>query len=130
MSWIDPNAAQFEWNPSVSDAGASPDLSSFYQNLPPKVYPASFSYNPPPGINCSLNAEAYFYYFDDKKLYLHDGLGKTFGPFSDYDLHYLRLNCDQEPVEGKTKPDKDEKCISNSDNIKSQGKRINKNRKK
>lgn len=126
MSGMNADAKEFTWNTSVDEfvPDYSPSTSAYSYSATPKkvIYPASYTYNPPPGIKCELNSEAFFYYWKDEHVYLQDGLLQIFGPFSELDnFHFHRLYSEQ-AVEEQTAPVKEDNHISFSDFMKSQEK--------
>ncbi|OMJ80946.1 hypothetical protein SteCoe_18710 [Stentor coeruleus] len=116
---LNPNAAAFEWNTDAFEFVPS-EPSPPQQFYTPKIYPASYSYNPQSEVKCILTAEAYFYYWNDGKVYLKDGHGQIFGPFNEmdntmfYNTFYLQSAEEEQP------PVKDDGHISFSDFMKSQ----------
>lgn len=63
---LNPNAESFEWNVGASDFvpydDPVPEPSYYPTYIAQRTYPASYSYNPPPGIKCDLSQGSYFYY--------------------------------------------------------------------
>jgi peptide chain release factor subunit 3 len=125
---MNPDAAEFTWNTSVDDfvpGGGFSFSSPVSQPTPRKtIHPASYSYNPPQGIQAVLNQDAYFYYWRDEQIYLQDGAGVIFGPFSELDnFHFYQLYVTQN-AEEQPAPTKQDNCISFSDFMKTQEKTI------
>ena len=124
MSWLNPDAASFEWNLGASDFVPSGEPKSTYTPAPasnyyyPKIYSASESMNPPPGLDVNLT-NAFFFYGDDQRLYLQDGKEQVFGPFSDSDYSLFgQWFADQSSEEGKKKTEKASTEISFSEFMK------------
>lgn len=128
MSGMNPDAKEFSWNTTVDDfVPSGVPTSTFSYPVVPKriIHPASYSYNPPVGIKCMLNSDAYFYEWKDEKHYLQDGAGQVFGPFTEIDYFHLNnfiQSQSYQDVSDSSEPAKEDNHISFSDFMKTQEK--------
>ena len=125
MSELNPNVPAFEWNVGAEDFSPSGD--PVYEAPPPEpeyntyqapaLYPATFSYNPPEDINVYLH-NAYFFYADDGRVYLQDGMGQFFGPFSDDEYRAFGESFQSNKEDEKPNVEKEDNSISFSEFMK------------
>ena len=130
MAGMNPDAKEFTWNTSVDEfvpgGGFNPYSYTPPAPAPPRktIHPASYTYNPPAGIQAVFNQEAFLYYWKDEQIYFQDGAGVIFGPFSELDNFHFSQLYSNSAVEDQPAPAKQDNSISFSDFMKTQEKTI------